>query len=88
MQSDTDRQILNGRRGPYAETIVTESGKTVDLLRTEDGIESHDETQIVHKIKIDGDLILQAVSDQVSPPWSTCASGLANVCNLLTPNIR
>lgn len=47
-----------------AETIVTESGKTVDLLRTEDGIEiyidgelvetggSHDENHIVHKIKI------------------------------------
>lgn len=47
-----------------AETIVTESGKTVDLLRTEDGVEvyidgelvetggSHDEKHIVHKIKI------------------------------------
>ena len=47
-----------------AETIVTDSGKTIDLLRTEDGIEvyidgelvdtgdSHDEEHIVHKIKI------------------------------------
>ena len=47
-----------------AETIVTESGKTVDLLRTEDGIEIyvdgekiemgglHDEKHVVHKIKI------------------------------------
>lgn len=47
-----------------AETIVTESGKTIDLLRTEDGIEIyvdgepievggwHDEKHIVHKIKI------------------------------------
>ena len=47
-----------------AETIVTESGKTVDLLRTEDGIEvyvdgelieggdMHDEKHVVHKIRI------------------------------------
>ncbi len=47
-----------------AETIVTDSGKTVDLLRTEDGIEvyvdgelidtggSHDEHHIAHRIKI------------------------------------
>jgi hypothetical protein len=47
-----------------AETIVTESGKTVDLLRTEDGIEvyidgelvdtggMHDEKHVVHTIRI------------------------------------
>lgn len=47
-----------------AETIVTDSGKTIDLLRTEDGIEiyvdgelldmggMHDEHHQVHKIKI------------------------------------
>ena len=47
-----------------AETIVTESGKTVDLLRTEDGIEvyvngelieaggMHEEKHVVHRIRI------------------------------------
>lgn len=47
-----------------AETIVTESGKTIDLLRTEDGVEvyidgelleiggAHEERHQVHKIKI------------------------------------
>ena len=47
-----------------AETIVTESGKTVDLLRTDDGIEvyvdgelieaggTHDENHVVHQIRI------------------------------------
>ena len=52
-----------------AETIVTDSGKTIDLLRTEDGIEvyvdgelldmhgAHEEHHAVHKIKVvcDGD---------------------------------